>query len=88
MSQLMALADKITGSEWLEALIATGLKYSVPWHGHPSRWDWGVTLKSLSLAIQHDEMVRDIARGLSAEQREALYADNSEAAFRLRKALK
>jgi hypothetical protein len=77
-----------SGSEWLEALIATGRKYSVPRHGHPCRWDWSITLKSLSLACQRSKMIADMAKDLTPEQRDALWQDDSDAAAELRKALK
>lgn len=42
---------QVSGSEWCEAVITASLRgLGGPPHGHPSRWDWGMTVKSLALA--------------------------------------
>lgn len=75
-----------TGSEWAFAVIEAGKQgHAGPLHGDPSRWDWGVTVKSLMLAFKRHEMLVDFARGLTAEQRDALWSDPSEEAARVRR---
>lgn len=81
---LERMAGEIPGSEWYEALVRTSLRYPVPWHGHPSRWDWGVMLKSLSLAIQKHEQLRETAK----EMGPAVWLVVGDDGERLRKALR
>lgn len=81
---LERLAGEIPGSEWMEATIRTGMRYPIPWHGHPSRWDWGVTLKTMILAFQkHEQMV-----ATAKELGDKLWMMNDETGDRLRKALR
>lgn len=62
------------GSEWLEALIATGKRYAVPrLTGGADLWDGVVTIKSLSLAVQRHERLRQIYAEMTPAQRDAVW---------------
>lgn len=75
------------GSEWLEALIATGKRYAVPrLTGGADLWDGTVLVKSLSLAMQRAERLESIVRGLTPAQRDALWTDTSAAGAAMRAA--
>lgn len=81
---LERMAGEITGSEWYEALVSTGLRYGVPRHGDTCRWDWSITMKSLSLACQKNEQLRSTAK----EMGPAVWLVGGEDGERLRKALR
>lgn len=75
-----------TGSEWAHAAIEAGKQgYGGPPHGDASRWDWGLTLRSLDVAFQRHKMLREFVAGMTAEQKDALWSDPSEEAARVRR---
>lgn len=78
----------VPGSEWLEAMIATSRRFAIPCHGHPSRWDWGVTLKTLALACLKEKQTKLIVSEMSPAERAALWTDTGADVARLRKALR
>jgi hypothetical protein len=91
---LLSLDDQLQlqplrpGSEWYEALVATGVRYPVPWHGHPSRWEWGMTAYGLGMAQLRGKQIAKVAKELTPDQRAVLWSDTSEAGQALRKALR
>lgn len=79
------------GSEWHELVVHASLaapeRWGGPQHGHPARWDWGMTGHSLGEELaRHDHLLR-IVRNLTPEQRDALWSDVSPAAARLREVM-
>lgn len=80
------------GSEWWELVLHGTLtapeRWAGPPHGAMPRWDWGTTGYSLGEALQrHDHLLR-VARNLSPEQRDALWADTDPRAAELRRAMR
>lgn len=79
----------IPGSQHLEAVITAGVRgFGGPPHGHESRWDWSVTLKSLSYAMQRHERLATYAKDMSPAEREAVWADPSPEAEAMRRVLR
>lgn len=80
------------GSEWWELVIHASLvdpeRWAGPPHGHPSRWDWGFTLRSLVESMQRYEHLRRIVANLTPEQHAELWSDTSEQAARLRRVMR
>lgn len=71
------------GSEWCEALISTGLRYAVPrLTGGRDLWDGTVTVKSLALAMQRFERMRQAYAEMSSEEQSAVWADPDMAEMR------
>lgn len=80
------------GSEWWELVLHGALinpeRWAGPPHGHPTRWDWGFTLRSLDEARQKREHLERIARNLTPEQLAELWQDPSPQAAALRRAMR
>ncbi len=77
--------DIVVGSEWHEAAITAGVRgFGGPAHGHPSRWDWGVTFATLEQAMRCHERMAQLANGLTPAQRDALWTTNDPRAAELR----
>lgn len=75
-----------TGSEWLDGVIRAGMQgYGGPPHGDSSRWDWGLTLRTLDVAMQRHKMLCEFVEGMTPEQKDALWSDPSEEAARVRR---
>lgn len=85
MTALAHLCAHTTGSEHLEAVIATGLRYAVPRHGDPARWDWGTTLRSLDFALQRHRMLADFVAEMTPEQRACAWQSTTDEARRIRR---
>lgn len=72
-----------TGSEWLEALISTGLKYPVPrLTGGADLWDGTVTVKSLGYALDRYYRMVDAYAEMSEAERAAVWTDDDLAPMR------
>lgn len=69
----------ITGSEWCEAVVCAGtsarLTDGAGRHGHPTRWDWGVTIKSLALACQRYDCLCNVIAEMDASAQAAMWSD-------------
>lgn len=87
-----AAARHRPGSEWWELVIHASLtapeRWAGPQHGHPSRWSWDFTARTLHDALQRHQHVRRIARNLTPEQQAALWQDTSPQAAELRRAMR
>lgn len=83
-----ALRERL-GSEWWELVLHGALalpeRWAGPPHGAPSRWDWGVTLRSLAEAEQRREHLDRLARNMTPEQHAQLWQDPSPRAAELRR---
>ena len=77
-----------TGSEHLEAVISTGLRYAVPHHGSSDRWDWGVTIRSIDFALQRHKMLVEWVKDMTPEQRAAAWELAGPEGERLRRLMR
>jgi hypothetical protein len=81
-----------SGSEWLELSVHVALRFPERWTTMtPGNWRWderGITVRSLAEALQHRATVERVARNLTPEQREALWADTSPEAAELRQVMR
>lgn len=80
------------GSEWWELVIRGSLavpeRWAGPPHGHPTRWDWGFTVRSMAEAEQRREHLERLARNMTPEQLAELWQDPSEQAAALRRVMR
>lgn len=80
------------GSEWHELVVFASLaapeRWAGPPHGHPSRWDWGRTLRSMCEAFSRHERLRKFAAGMTPEQRDLVWSDPSPEAAELRRVMR
>ena len=84
-------AATIPGSQHLEFVIAGSLRrpeLAGPPHGHPARWDWGVTVRSLAEAIQRRARLERAVAGASPAELDALWSDPSPEAAELRSVMR
>lgn len=88
MSTFAHVCANTTGSEHHESVIATGKRYAVPHHGHPTRWDWSNTLRSLDVALQRGRMLVDFVAEMTPEQREAAWTIDGPEGERLRRVMR
>lgn len=88
MIALEHLCIHTTGSEHLEAVISTGMRYAVPRHGDPKRWDWSCALRSLDFAFQRNGMLADFVAEMTPEQRTAAWVLHGAEGERLRRAMR
>ena len=69
----------VTGSEWYEAVLVAGLRGLLHGgagrHGDRSRWDWGITLKSLALAVQRFERLAQTVAEMTPAQMVTWWTD-------------
>jgi len=69
----------VDGSHWCEAVITAGkrglLTTGAGRHGHPTRWDWGLTLKSLAIAAQRYERLHDLIDEMSPDQKIEMWSN-------------
>ena len=84
--RIWALASATDGASWYEAVLTASRRgFGGPPHGHPSRWDWGVTVRSLGTAIARHQHLERVWGNLSAEQRELIWREDSPEALELRR---
>jgi hypothetical protein len=78
----------LPGSQHLEAVITAAVRWpsthAGPPHGHPSRWDWSVTLRSLAEACMRTERLAKHAASMTEAERLEVWGDPSPEAARLR----
>lgn len=69
----------IQASEWCEAVITAGkrglLSDGAGRHGHATRWDWGVTIKSLAIAAQRYDRLCGIIAEMTPNQQVQMWSD-------------
>lgn len=78
----------LPGSQHHELVIAASLRHpelAGPRHGHPSRWDWGVTYRSALEAQQRHARLKRFAAQMTPDERAALWSDPSPEAAELRR---
>src|ERR1700744_5313874 len=72
-------ATRVSGAEWDEAVLTAGrrglLTAGAGRHGAQSRWDWGLTLKSLALAVQRFDRLCQIVAEMTPAQMVSLWSD-------------
>lgn len=79
-----------TGSEWAELAVHVGTRRPERWtRFRPLEWEGsGAMVRSLAEAQQRHERLARFARGMTAEQREALWQDPSDEAAELRRVMR